>query len=677
MNTEYDVIDNSGVEIPSNFSPNPHFDSVLQARLGRRGMLRGSIGAAVAAMFAAPLAGCGSDDKDSTVTPDPEPPAPQPPAPKLGFTGIATNRADTITVPAGYTAAVIAAWGTPITGGYPDFLADASNTGEQQEQQMGQNHDGIHFFPIDLKSGGNSSSEGLLVMNHEYIEQNVLHNGGADNSNPRPADQVRKEIAAHGVSIVHIKRDGNGVWSIQQSGYNRRITGATPMAIAGPVRGSSFVKTKYSTNGTLTRGTLNNCGNGYTPWGTYLTTEENWAGYFVNRDATRPREQTRYGVPSTNSRYRWETAAGGADEYVRFNAGATGASATDDYRNEPNTFGYIVEIDPFDEASVPVKRTTLGRFAHEAVVFSKPVEGKPLAFYSGDDSQNEYIYKFVTREAYYAATAGGYLLNSGTLYVAKFKDDGTGEWLPLDFSNSSFQTKMQEALTSGVLTAPFVSQADVLVNTRLAADVMGATKMDRPEWGALHPETGEVYFTLTNNTSRTVTDAANPRTNNTTGHIIRWRESNSDAAATTFAWDIFALAGDVGTTTSGTPALTLTADNIFASPDGLWIDNRGVLWIQTDMSGTQQSTGPYGNNQMLVADPETKEIRRFLVGPVDQEVTGITMTPDMKTMFVNIQHPGDRSTPTSFTSNWPDGGSSRPRSATVIITRNDGGIIGA
>lgn len=343
----------------------------------------------------------------------------------------------------------------------------------------------------------------------------------------------------------------------------------------------------------------------------------------------------------------------------------------DDYRNEPNTFGWMVEIDPFDPEGRPQKRTALGRFGHEGVIFAPAVEGQPVVCYSGDDSQNEYIYKFVSADNYYKATAGGYLLNTGTLYVAKFNADGSGEWLPLDVTNSAFTAK---AAAAGVT---FANQADLLINTRLAADVMGATKMDRPEWGAVHPSTGEVYFTLTNNTSRTDAnvDAANPRANNATGHIIRWTENAGQA---TFKWDIFLLGGDVGTVTgTGATAVTLTEENHFASPDGLLIDSRGIVWIQTDMSGSQQGTGPYGNNQMLAADPVTKQVKRFFVGPIDAEVTGVTVTPDLKTMFVNIQHPGDRSTVGNFTSHWPEGGTARPRSATVIVTKNDGGLIGS
>ena len=294
-----------------------------------------------------------------------------------------------------------------------------------------------------------------------------------------------------------------------------------------------------------------------------------------------------------------------------------------------------------------------------------------MVVYSGDDATFEYIYKFVSRQPYYKATAGGHLLNDGTLYVAKFNADGSGTWLPLDVKDAAFMAKAQ---TAGVT---FADQGDLLINTRLAADIAGATKMDRPEWVTTHPQTGEVYFTLTNNTARTAAqvDAANPRANNATGHIIRWREQGT-AQSLSFNWDIFLLAGDVGTQTPGTN-LTLTADNHLASPDGLMFDKNGLLWIQTDMSGTQQASGPYGNNQMLVADPVTRTMKRFLVGPVDCEITGISFTPDMKTMFINVQHPGDRSTVTKLTSNWPANDAvSRPRSATVIITRDDGGVIG-
>jgi len=667
-NTGFEI-DNSGIDPQTNFSANPEFADILAANIKRRNFLKGSIGTAVATMFGGSLVGC---DGTSTPAPVTLPAAVlPPPAPTLlAFNSIATNRLDSITVPEGYTARAFLPMGTPLTGSYPAYREGGTNTGAEMEQQVGAHHDGMHFFAMDSRTEGKINNEGLLVFNHEYVEPATLHQNGATGL-PRPADEVRKEVAAHGVTVAHIKKDATGQFQlVQGSPLNRRITGATPIEISGPARGHAKMVTKYSTDGTRTRGTLNNCGNGYTPWGTYLTAEENWAGYFANTDAAQPREHKRYGVATKTSRYGWETADSSADQYQRFNASTIATDANRDYRNEPNTFGWIVEIDPFNPDSVPQKRTALGRFGHEGVVFGPVVEGKPFICYSGDDSTFEYIYKYVSKAPYYKATAGGHLLNDGTLYVAKFNADGTGEWLALDYDSEKFRAK---ALAANV---EFTSQADVLINTRLAADVVGATKMDRPEWGTVHPQTGEVYFTLTNNTARTAAqvDAANPRAANATGHIIRWRER---AETTSFDWDIFLLAGDVGTATPGTD-LKLTAENHMASPDGLAFDKNGLLWIQTDMSGSQQGTGPYGNNQMLVADAKTRKIKRFLVGPIDCEVTGISWTPDMKTMFVNIQHPGDRSTVTKLTSTWPANDStSRPRSATVIVTKNDGGVIGS
>lgn len=647
------------IDLDPNFEPvtnpsrNRPFENVLSARMARRTLMKGSVGAGLASLMGLSLAGCGSDSDGnggSTGTPQTQP--------TLGFKAVATSSANEIRVPEGYSSTTFVPWGTPITGSYPAYLEDGSNTGEDQEQQVGDNHDGMHFFPIDLKQGGNSSSEGLLVMNHEYINPQWLHpNGpttGGGSPVVRPSAEVRKEVAAHGVSVIHIRRE-SGTWDVVfGSPFNRRITGATEMDIRGPVRGADKVRTKFSPDGTETRGTLNNCSMGATPWGTYLAAEENWAGYFVNTDSPQPPEHERYGVRSSNGRYYWETADGGEDVYVRFNASATGAGATDDYRNEPNTFGWMVEIDPFAPESKPQKRTALGRFGHEGVIFAPVTEGEPVVCYSGDDSRFEYIYKFVSAQPYYAATAGGHLLNEGTLYVAVFNDDGSGDWKALKVGEPGLEA--------------WTSQADILLNTRAAADALGATPMDRPEWGAINPRNGEVYFTLTNNSRRAAddTNAANPLGPNADGHIIRWMEAGNDFSATSFAWDIFVFAGEAGTETvvDGEAVVSLTDDNLFNSPDGLWFDASGRLWIQTD----GRDEAPYQNNMMLAADPETREIKRFLVGPVGCEVTGVTTTPDQKTMFVNIQHPREF---------WPDSAVQRPRCATVIITKDDGGVIGS
>jgi len=654
-----DILFGNGDELPSNHSTNPHIQDVIS--LGRRKVLAGGAAMGALAFLGASLPGLAQAA---------EPMArgikdvPFRRRTRLPFAPVAVTRADTITVPAGYTATTFIPWGTPITGRYPAWLEDASNSAEDQAQQVGMHHDGMHFFPMNARLGGRQSDHGLLVLNHEYIDAPLLHPNGPTVVDGKRAnvDEVRKEINAHGVSVVEIRRGPRGEWSVLPSSRNRRITGATPMRIEGPARGHALMRTRYSPSGTSTRGTLNNCSNGHTPWGTYLTCEENWAGYFASADSELPRELSRYGVRGSG-RYGWETVAG--DEFERFNATRTAADASGDYRNEPNTFGWIVEIDPFDPTSTPVKHTALGRFAHEGLVFAPVKPGRPVVCYSGDDSQNEYIYKYVSRDRYRPQRSDGRLLDDGTLYVARFNPDGSGDWLALDYDNPDFQRACEAA---GIR---FADQGEVLVNTRLAADIVSATKMDRPEWGAVHPDTGDVYFTLTNNSSREQAIPSNPRTPNAYGHIIRWREASRDFAGTRFNWDLYLLAGPESDSRS--PAgRALDGSNIMASPDGLWFDDEGRLWIQTDMSGSQLRTGPFGNNQMLVSDPRNGETRRFLVGPLGAEVTGITATPDFRTLFVNIQHPGEGSTSTNFTSSWPDGTGRRPRSATVIISREDG-----
>ncbi|WP_339463161.1 PhoX family protein [Pseudomonas sp. EA_105y_Pfl2_R69] len=652
-NDDNNLLFGNGDERPSNDSANPHLQE-LATGLGRRQILAGgaTLGALAFLGSAMPgLAEAAQPAANALTKP------PFKPRSKLPFHAVATSRADSITVPAGYRATTFIPWGTPITGGYPAYLEDGSNSAQDQAEQLGMHHDGMHFFPIDAQRGGKSSDHGLLVLNHEYIDAQLLHpNGPTLVAGKRSSgEEVRKEINAHGVSVVEVRRNHAGNWSVLPSARNRRITGATPMQIGGPARGHALLKTRHSPQGTASRGTLNNCSNGFTPWGTYLTCEENWAGYFASADPDMPRELSRYGLRSS-SRYGWDHLSG--DEFERFNATRLAARAEDDYRNEPNQFGWIVEIDPFAPETQPVKRTALGRFAHEGLVFAPVKAGRPIVCYSGDDSQNEYIYKYVSRDKYRPGRSDGRLLDEGTLFVARFEASGKGQWLALDLQDKAFQAACSAAGVS------FADQGEVLINTRLAADVAGATKMDRPEWGAVNPDNGEVYFTLTNNSSRTSADAANPRSPNPFGHIIRWRELSRDYAGRQFAWSLFMLAGPE-TDSVGPNGQPLNADNRLASPDGLWFDEEGRLWIQTDMSGSQLGSGPFGNNQILVAEPRTGELKRFLVGPLGCEVTGIAATPDFRSLFVNIQHPDDGST-------WPDGPGKRPRSATVIISREDG-----
>lgn len=576
------------------------------------------------------------------------------------FVSLAVSTADEVRVPGGYTASLLYAWGDPISAG-PQANAEASDSAAAQLQQAGMHHDGMHFFPF-VEHGKLSSTHGLMCINHEYTDDGLLHAGGmADWS----AEKVAKSKAAHGVSVIEVKQD-KGQWQVvRPSLWARRITADTPCRIAGPAGGHAALQTAFDPRGEVVLGTVNNCAMGYTPWGTYLTCEENFNGYFKGPNNPTP-DQKRYGFTETGFGFRWH------EHDVRFDLMQ--------HPNEGNRFGWVVEIDPWNPERAPVKRTALGRFKHEGATVTLAKDGR-VVVYMGDDERFEYIYKFVSRDRYVPGKSDTTtLLDHGTLYVAHFAEDGSGRWLPL---------RHGERYPDGVLDAAhgFASQGDIAIRCRQAADLAGATKMDRPEWIAVHPNSGEVYVTLTNNVKRGAdgaTDAANPRPNNVYGHIVRWREAGHDAAAERFAWDIFALAGDPQQADSSRRG-SIKGD-AYGSPDGLWFDPSGKLWIQTDVSTSVLNKGDYanlGNNQMLVADVKTGETRRFLTGPKGCELTGITATPDGRSLFVNIQHPGEtaseRSAPTTPTavSAWPAsqfasaiGG--RPRSATIVITRQDG-----
>ena len=628
-----------------NVSANPSFATVLEARLSRRGLLKAA--AAATATGALPLAGCATAGARRQ--------------PVIGFSGVATSTADAVRVPQGYTANVLYAWGDPVghPSGSPAFRQDAGNTAGEQALQAGMHHDGIHYFPLPYRS--DTSNSGLLVMNHEYTDDGLLHSDGfADWS----AEKVRKAQNAHGCSVIEVREKG-GRWEVvRPSPFARRITASTPIRLAGPAAGSAAMKTAADPSGMNVLGTFNNCAHGYTPWGTYLTCEENWDTYFIN-SGTLTADHRRNGITAKGRGYRWNEF----DE--RFDAGK--------HPTEPNRHGWVVEFDPYNPQSQPVKRTALGRFSHEGAWPAVAADGR-LVIYMGDDRVFEYIYKFVSRDRFDRSNrnANGSILDHGTLYVARFSDDGRGEWMPLVHGQ-------------GALTAAngFVDQADVLVRTRAAADVLGATKMDRPEWIAVHPQSNEVYCTLTNNSQRGAkdragTDRANPRASNVFGQIIRWREAGNDPARLRFEWDLFAVAGDPQSADAERRG-NIKGD-AYGSPDGLWFDDSGLLWIQTDVSTSTLNKGPYerlGNNMMLAADVRTGETRRFLTGPAGCEVTGVVMTPDSRTMFVNIQHPGEtaseRNDPKSpkAVSAWPDGpAGGRPRSATVVIRKDDGGVIG-
>lgn len=725
----------------SNNSNNTHFQTILDQYTSRRSFIAKTTSGAMALAFAATVSGCSDDDNDSG-TPDSNPTTPPDTTNpdqhawsdlkarpnKLAFEPVRKNTQNFFSVPEGYELKVLYAVGDPINPAYPEKTDATLASGASYQFRSGDNHDGMSFFgmhPTNKNYAAKESTQGLLVLNHEYLQQSQLHTpeGTITIDGVRPEDQVLREVNAHGVSVIEISKDANtqDVKINLNSNFNRRITAATEMEINGPARGSDLVKTIFSPDGTLTRGTFANCGNGYTPWGTYLTAEENWSGYFARQaNDTRAiaKEEislSRYGRGGTDARssqYRWNTPVaeltGDKGLYDRWDISVKGAHALADYRNVMNTCGFIVEIDPFSATTRPVKRTALGRFAHEDCRCSNPIPGQPLAFYMGDDATGEYIYKFVSeavwdpKDVNGGYTAGDKYMDKGTLYVAKFNDDGTGEWLEL--------THGKNGLTAANEIYPFAGQDDIVINARLAADHVGATKMDRPEWVAVNPENGEVYVTLTNNSNRGrayETDAANPRSyidfkgssasnsGNMNGHIIRFSEAKNTVTATSFAWDIF-LFGAEARAASNINLSGLDDLNDFSSPDGMWFDPRGILWIQTDDGqytdetncmmlaalpgkvgdGTKAlaaSTKAEGQATFVGAKLNNDRVRRFLTGPSGCEITGVTITPDYKAIFVNVQHPGGA---------WPANQSERysrlgnvPRSATVVITRKDGGAI--
>ena len=659
--------------------------------------------------------------------------------------GAANAVLDRVTVPAGYTAQLFVGWGDPIMPGAAPFNGNASETAALQARQFGMHNDGMHFFPFPAPGGSLSSERGVLCVNNEYTHEAILFTNGQELGTNYTIDKTRKSQNAHGVSILEARRIA-GKWTVvKNSPYGRRITANTPMTVSGPAAGHALMQAKaYSftdtattptggiTDGRSCNGTINNCAHGYTPWGTYLTCEENWNGNFSSDlpvDTALATEigklNRRYGVSSTGfGVYNWHKN----DE--RFDPAKN--------PNEPHLFGWVIEIDPFNPAARPIKRTALGRLKHESAQYVVDADNN-LAFYMGDDERNEYVYKFVCAGKYNPSNraANRNLLDSGTLYVARFDASLNGVWLPLlpgTLGLNGFALRDNPNF-SGATDAEVL--AKILIKTRMAADAVGATQMDRPEWTGARPrilgyDEVEIYCTLTNNnrrsgggaissnnadgstaagSARPPFDAANPRADNDYGHIIRWREAGKTVTATTFGWDIFVQCGDSITTktlaanyvpnpTFGASPANYVGNIVdvpagstdFGAPDGLWFDPFGRLWVQTDQFG--DGSGDFinlGANCMVCADPNTGEVRRFLTGPNRCEVTGVTMTPDGKTMFVGVQHPGEDSTadaPTAF-SNWPqsqwavesDGVTAlppgRPRSSVVVITKDDGGIVGS
>jgi uncharacterized protein len=614
------------------------FEEVLSRRIARRSFLKSSLAAAPVAVLAPALL----NQKAQAATPD-----------KLIFQPVPLGTQDTITLPAGYSSQVLLRWGDPLFTDSPAFDL-ANQSAAAQKKQFGYNNDFLCYVP--LESGGRKDSRrGLLFVNHEYTNPELMFQGYSADRVTK--NQVDIELAAHGNSVVEIVYK-NGQWQVAtRSRYNRRITAETRMEITGAAAGHDWLKTSYDQAGSFAYGTLNNCGGGLTPWGTILTCEENFNQYFGNLNAlaaTDPRKaiHTRYGLPTNASERRWEQF------YSRFDVAKE--------PNEPFKFGWVVEIDPFDPTSTPKKRTALGRTKHEAATSVISKNGLAV-IYTGDDERFDYLYKFVSRRPVdrFNREANLNLLDDGTLYVAKFKDNGTGEWLPM--------VGGQGALANW-------SQEEILLNTRGAGDAIGATRMDRPEDVEVNPVNGKVYGVFTNNTQRgtsgrPATDAANPRATNRHGHIIEMSEDRNDAAAETFTWNIFMLCGDPATSETYFAGFDKSKVTMISSPDNITFDKQGNLWIATDgQPGTIQR-----NDSIFVVPVDGEErgyLRPFLSSVTGCETASLELTPNNETLFVSIQHPGEGSTFDNPSSRFPDG-SGTPRPSVLAITKTGSGVIGS
>ncbi|WP_052779764.1 PhoX family protein [Campylobacter jejuni] len=559
----------------------------------------------------------------------------------LGFKAVSASTQDKVIVPQGYEAKVLISWGDPLFSKakpYDENKIIDMNAVKNAHLVFGDNDDGMSFFPL-------SKNRGILAVNNEYINPEIMFNHHGKNLSK---EDVLYEQASVGVSILEIEKKGDDWTVVLDSKYNRRIDANTKMQVSGAAKKEVLKNEKF------VHGTFANCANGQTPWGTYITCEENFDDFFGSSDENLEFNDAfkRYGFNKT-SLYGWEKF----DE--RFDLAKN--------MDEANRFGWIVEINPFDAKSTPVKRTSLGRFKHENAEIIVEKDGSVIV-YMGDDEMNEFIYKFVSKHKYKKGADTSKILDEGTLYVGQFNGNvgdfkGQGKWIALEYGKNGLDEK------NG-----FKSQAQVLINTRLAASIVGATPMDRCEWIASHKQSGskEVFATLTNNKNRQEPTAANPRTKNIYGQILKWMPKNSHKDDG-FTWEIFALSGNPDNQQGlYKGSNNITSENKFNSPDGLKFDKDGRLWIQTD--GSYSNKDEYegmGNNCMLAANPKTGEIRRFLTGPIACELTGIAFSEDYTTMFVGIQHPGEGLKGSTF----PYG--KTPRSSVIMIRKLDGGVIGS